>query len=42
MEIIMLVVVVGIWSCVGVIYRNSRTNTKQLAEIIELLKQSKE
>ena len=42
LEIANLVVLVFIWSCVGVIYKNSRKNTKQFAEIIELLKQTKE
>lgn len=29
----------GLWSCVGVIYRNSRKTTQQIDEIIALLKQ---
>ncbi len=35
----MLLCVVGIFSCVSVIYANSRTNTKQLNEIVALLRQ---
>jgi hypothetical protein len=28
----------GLWSCVGVIYRNSRKASRQLDEIVSLLK----
>ncbi len=39
MEILMLLCVVGIFSCVSIIYANSRKNTKQLGEIVGLLRQ---
>ena len=39
MEIFMLLCVVGIFSCVSVIYANSRKSTKQLDEIVRLLRQ---
>lgn len=39
MESFMLLCVVGIFSCVSVIYANSRKNTKQLDEIVGLLHQ---
>lgn len=31
------IALLGLWSCVGVIYRNSKKNTKQLESIIDLL-----
>jgi hypothetical protein len=31
----------GIWICIGVIYRNSKKNTRQMEKIIELLEQIK-
>ena len=37
-EIVTLLCVVGIFSCVSVIYANSRKNTKQLEEITGLLR----
>jgi len=39
MELFTLLCVVGIFSCVSVIYANSRKNTKQLEEIVGLLRQ---
>jgi hypothetical protein len=38
-EIWISVALLGIWSCVGVMYRNSKTSSKQLDEMIRLLKQ---
>jgi hypothetical protein len=38
-EIWISVALLGIWSCVGVMYRNSKTSSKQLDEVIRLLKQ---
>ncbi len=35
--VIALVSVIGIFSCVGVIYKNSKKNVKQLDRVIELL-----
>ena len=39
METFLLLCVVGIFSCVSVIYANSRKNTKQLDEVVGLLRQ---
>jgi len=30
----------GLWSCVGVIYRNSKKNTRQFERMIDLLSQA--
>ena len=38
MEIVTLLCVIGIFSCVSVIYGNSRKNTKQLEEITGLVR----
>lgn len=38
MEIINLLVLVGIFSCVSVIYTNSRKNAAQMDEILALLR----
>jgi hypothetical protein len=38
-EIWISIALLGIWSCVGVMYRNSKTSSKQLDEMIRLLKQ---
>ena len=31
------VALLGLWSCVGVLYRNSKKNTRQFQEMIDLL-----
>ncbi len=36
-EIWVSVALLGLWSCVGVMYRNSKRATKQLDQIIHLL-----
>ncbi len=33
------VALLGLWSCVGVIYRNSRKTSRQMDEIVRLLTQ---
>ena len=38
MDIISFLCLLGIFSCVSVIYSNSRKNTRQIDEIIGLLK----
>jgi len=39
MELFMLLCVIGIFSCVSALYKNSRKNTKQLDEIVASLRQ---
>ena len=39
-EIWVAVSLLGVWSCVGVMYKNSRRVTKQLDQIISLLETS--
>ncbi len=36
-EIWVSVALLGLWSCVGVIYRNSRRASRQLDEVVRLL-----
>ena len=36
-EIWVSIALLGLWSCIGVIYKNSRKNTKQFEKIISLL-----
>ena len=38
LEIINLLVVIGIFSCVSVIYKNSSKNTQKMDEIVDLLR----
>jgi sensor histidine kinase YesM len=38
-ETVVIVALLGIWSCVGVIYTNSRKASKQFDEIVSLLGQ---
>jgi hypothetical protein len=40
-EIINLIVLIGIWSCIGVIYKNSKKNTKVFEEIVKKLEELK-
>ena len=37
-EVISLIVLVGIWSCVGISYRNSQRLVRQFDDVIDLLK----
>jgi hypothetical protein len=37
-EIWVSVALLGIWSCLGAMYRNSKTSSKQMEEMIRLLK----
>jgi hypothetical protein len=32
------VALLGLWNCVGVMYRNSRNASRQMGEIVELLR----
>jgi hypothetical protein len=38
-EIWVSVALLGLWSCVGVIYRNSRKASRQMDEIVALLRE---
>jgi hypothetical protein len=33
------IALLGLWSCVGVIYRNSKKTSRQMDEVVALLKQ---
>ena len=36
-ELWVSVALLGVWSCIGVIYRNSRKASKQMDEVVKLL-----
>lgn len=36
-EIWVSIALLGLWSCVGVIYNNSRTTSRQMDEVVKLL-----
>lgn len=38
-EVWVSVALLGLWSCVGVMYRNGKTTAKQLDEVVRLLGQ---